>query len=191
MGNLEIIHLTLQRGAADGASRESRALAERVTAAAQRAALSAKSLVQRLLAFGRQQTACADDARRQRAGRRHDRDHRPRAGRDDRRRNGAGRRRRAGLRRPQPARKRAAQSRRQRARRDAAGRAAAHRHRQHRLPRRTSPTDSRPARTSSSTSSIPASASLPSISTACSSPSSRPRTPAAGRDSACRWSTGS
>ncbi len=55
MGSLEIIHITLQRGAADGASRESRALAERVTAAAQRAALSAKSLVQRLLAFGRQQ----------------------------------------------------------------------------------------------------------------------------------------
>ena len=55
MGSLEIIRLTLQRGAADGASRESRALAERVTATAQRAALSAKSLIQRLLAFGRQQ----------------------------------------------------------------------------------------------------------------------------------------
>ena len=55
MGSLEIIHITLQRGAADGASRDARALAERVTAAAQRAALSAKSLVQRLLAFGRQQ----------------------------------------------------------------------------------------------------------------------------------------
>ena len=55
MGSLEIIHITLQRGAADGASREARALAERVTAAAQRAALSAKSLIQRLLAFGRQQ----------------------------------------------------------------------------------------------------------------------------------------
>jgi len=52
MGSLEIITITLKRGAVDGNS-ESLALAERVTATAQRAARSAQRLIERLLAFSR------------------------------------------------------------------------------------------------------------------------------------------
>jgi len=55
LGSLEIITITLQRGSLDEPGSERRALIERVTATAQRAALSAKQLVQRLLAFSRQQ----------------------------------------------------------------------------------------------------------------------------------------
>jgi len=53
MGSLEIISITLQRGAVDGSSSESRVLIERVTATAQRAARSAQRLIERLLAFSR------------------------------------------------------------------------------------------------------------------------------------------
>jgi PAS domain S-box-containing protein len=55
LGSLEIVTITLKRGALDEPGSERRALIERVTATAQRAALSAKQLVQRLLAFSRQQ----------------------------------------------------------------------------------------------------------------------------------------
>jgi len=55
MGSLEIVMIALQRGAADGPGTDARALAERVTATAQRATQSAKQLIQRLLAFSRQQ----------------------------------------------------------------------------------------------------------------------------------------
>ena len=54
LGSLEVVSITLKRGGVDEGS-ERRALIERVTATAQRAALSAKQLVQRLLAFSRQQ----------------------------------------------------------------------------------------------------------------------------------------
>jgi len=53
MGSLEIINVTLKRGAVDGGNQEARALAERVTATAQRAARSAQRLIERLLAFSR------------------------------------------------------------------------------------------------------------------------------------------
>ena len=52
MGSLEIITIALKRGASDGSS-ESRALAERVTATAQRAARSGQRFIERLLAFSR------------------------------------------------------------------------------------------------------------------------------------------
>jgi PAS domain S-box-containing protein len=55
LGSLEIVTITLKRGGLDEPGGERRALIERVTATAQRAALSAKQLVQRLLAFSRQQ----------------------------------------------------------------------------------------------------------------------------------------
>ena len=55
LGSLEIVTITLKRGGLDDPGSERRALIERVTATAQRAALSAKQLVQRLLAFSRQQ----------------------------------------------------------------------------------------------------------------------------------------
>ena len=55
LGSLEIVTITLKRGGVDEPGGERRALIERVTATAQRAALSAKQLVQRLLAFSRQQ----------------------------------------------------------------------------------------------------------------------------------------
>jgi PAS domain S-box-containing protein len=53
MGSLEIISITLKRGAVAGNSSETRELAERVTATAQRAARSAQRLIERLLAFSR------------------------------------------------------------------------------------------------------------------------------------------
>ena len=53
MGSLEIITITLKRGAVDGGNHEARALADRVTATAQRAARSAQRLIERLLAFSR------------------------------------------------------------------------------------------------------------------------------------------
>ncbi|MEO8676699.1 MAG: ATP-binding protein, partial [Casimicrobiaceae bacterium] len=55
MGSLEIVMIALQRGAAGGPGNDARALAERVTTTAQRATQSAKQLIQRLLAFSRQQ----------------------------------------------------------------------------------------------------------------------------------------
>ncbi len=55
LGSLEIVTITLRRGSLDEPGSERRALIERVTATAQRAALNAKHLVQRLLAFSRQQ----------------------------------------------------------------------------------------------------------------------------------------
>ena len=55
LGSLEIVTITLERGGLDEPGGERRALIGRVTATAQRAALSAKQLVQRLLAFSRQQ----------------------------------------------------------------------------------------------------------------------------------------
>ena len=53
MGSLEIINITLKRGAVDGGNPEARSLAERVTATAQRAARSGQRLIERLLAFSR------------------------------------------------------------------------------------------------------------------------------------------
>src|SRR4030095_3828198 len=55
MGSLEIIAITLNRAAVDENNSESHALAERVTATAQRAARSAQRLIERLLAFSRRQ----------------------------------------------------------------------------------------------------------------------------------------
>src|SRR5262249_14789467 len=55
LGSLEAVTITLKQGAIDEPGGERRALIERVTGTAQRAALSAKQLVQRLLAFSRQQ----------------------------------------------------------------------------------------------------------------------------------------
>jgi PAS domain S-box-containing protein len=55
LGSLEIIAITAKRGALGEPGTEPRALIDRVTSSAQRAAMSAKQLVQRLLAFSRQQ----------------------------------------------------------------------------------------------------------------------------------------
>ena len=54
-GSLEVVAITLKRGSVADDGGEGRALIERVTATAQRAALNAKELVQRLLAFTRRQ----------------------------------------------------------------------------------------------------------------------------------------
>jgi signal transduction histidine kinase len=55
LGSLEIITITLKRGPLDDPGSDRRAQVERVMATARRAALSAKQLVERLLAFSRQQ----------------------------------------------------------------------------------------------------------------------------------------
>ena len=55
LGSLEIITITLERGPLDDPGSDRRSQVERVTATARRAALSAKELVERLLAFSRQQ----------------------------------------------------------------------------------------------------------------------------------------
>ncbi len=56
MGNLEITRIALQRGSAfEAGGATAREMIERATATAERSAQSAKQLIQRLLAFGRQQ----------------------------------------------------------------------------------------------------------------------------------------